>query len=202
MVCPMKRKLRIGGGVLLGLWVLTLGIFHERTLDSDFHVDSGDAWAAFENGDETFYPNTWIDADNYQTIGVPYLIQSVTDRPPYGLSFCFTANVEQQVESITIDSINVEYDGGQYAVTIDQPNAKTSTFDLDERSVELGETAYSRANFSFSDCLFCRDSFWATIVGSYTKGDATIPYKTRVRINIRDETYWYPGWMGLVVRSL
>ena len=199
----MKRKhLLILAGVLLGLWVLTLGIFHERTLDCEFHVASGDAWAAFENGDEIFYPNTWIDAGNHRTIDIPYLIHSVTDRPPYGLSFCFTATVEQQVKSLTIESINVEYDGGPVATAVDKQHAQTSTFDLDDRGAERGEKPYLRASFSFSDRVARRDSFWATIAGSYTSGDATIPYKTRVRVNIRDEKYWYPGWRGLVIRSL
>ena len=199
----MKRKrLLILAGILIGLWLLTLGIFHERTLTSDFRVASGDAWVAFENGGEIFYPNTWIDAGNHRAVGIPFLIHSVTDRPPYGLSACFTANVEQQVKSITIESINVVYDGGQNAAPVDKQQAQTSTFDLDDRGTEWGEKPYLRANFSFSDCLSRRDSFWATIAGSYSKGDATIPYKTRVRVNIRDETYWYPGWMGLVIRNL
>lgn len=172
------------------------------SLTSDFNVASGDAWVAFENGDETFYLNTWSDAGNHRAIGVPYLIHSVTDRPPYGLSFCFTANVEQQVESITIESTNVEYDGGQHTAALDKEYAQTSTFDLDDRGADWGDKPYLRANVSFSGCLSHRDSFWATITGSYTKGDATIPYKTRVRVNMRDETYWYPGWMGLVFRSL
>jgi hypothetical protein len=202
-VCPMKRRrLLIVACILFGLWVLTLGIFHERTVTSDFQVASGDAWAAFENGDETFYPNTWIDAGNYRTIGLPYLVHSVTDRPPYTLSVCFTANVEQQVKSITIDSINVDYDSGQHAAAVDKENAQTSTFDLDDRGAERGEKPYLRAGFSFSDCLSRRESFWATITGSYTKGDATIPYKTRVRVRIRNEAYLYPGWIAWGLRGL
>ncbi|MEQ8791693.1 MAG: hypothetical protein RIC55_35850 [Pirellulaceae bacterium] len=199
----MKRKwVGILAGVLLAIWGLTLGIDHERSLDSDFEVASGDAWTAFENGEETFYPGVWVDAGNYRRIHVPGLVHSVSDRPPYSLSLCFTANVPQRVQSITIESIDVEYDGGRQAVVVAGRQVETSAFELDDRGAERGETPYLRAGFIFPDCLKQRDSFWATIAGSYTKDDTTIPYKTRVRVNVRDSSHWLPGWMGVALQRL
>ncbi|MCE9552499.1 MAG: hypothetical protein K8T91_03855 [Planctomycetes bacterium] len=199
----MKRKrILVVASVLFGLWVLTLGIYYERSLTCDFQVASGDAWVAFENGDEIFYPKTSIDAGNHRKLGIPYLIYSVIDRPPYGLSFCFTVNVEQQVESMTIESIQVTYDDGQVAMPVDKKHAQTSRFNLDERGSASGDKSYLRAHFSFSDCLSRGDSFWATITGSYTVGGATIPHETRVRVNIRDETGCAPGWIYLGLQGL
>ena len=198
-----KRKhLVVAAFIILGAWLLSLGLFHERNVSSSFRVETGDAWAAFEDGNEPFYPNTWINSGHHRTIGVPYLIHSVSDRPPYGMSFCFTANVDQNATSITIKSINVVYDNGLTANVVEEDNAETTTFDLDNRGEERGEKPYLRANFSFSDCLTRRESFWATITGSYTIGDDMLPYKTRVYVNMRDETYWYPGWIALLLRQL
>ena len=198
-----KRKhLIVAACITLGLWFLSLGLFHERNVSSSFRVESGDAWAAFENGSESFYPNTWIESGHHRTIGVPYLIHSVSDRPPYGLSLCFTANVVQDVTSITIKSIKLEYDNGLFADVVDEDYAETAIFDLDNRGEEWGDKPYLRANFSFSDSLTRRESFWATITGSYTIGDDALPYRTRVYVNIRDETYWYPSWIALLLRQL
>lgn len=197
-----RRRVVVAAGILSGCWILTLGIFHERSLRCDFHVASGDPWVAFENGDETFFTKPLIDPGNDRRIGIPFLFYSVTDRPPYGLTLAFTANAAQQVESITIESITVQYDDGQVAMPVDNRHAQTTRFTRDDYDLGSGKKPYLGARLSFPECLSRRDSFWATISGSYAEGEASIPYQTRIRVDMRDEEYWYPGWIALGLRGL
>jgi len=149
----VKKNTKIVLGVALLGWIVTLGVFYERSLSSSFTIGGKDAWDRFENGSSRLYPNSWVDTAYTSSHGIPYLFSSTIDRAPYPLNFCFTAIDNDPAVALVIDNLEITYaDGSRETVDIPRDGVREE-FHLDERGKERGETTYRRANFSFADAI-------------------------------------------------
>ena len=198
-----KRRITLLAIAIGVSWLVTLGVFRESHVNSSFTVQSGDAWSAFESGDEPLYPNTWLSGGRIRRLGVPYILYNESHWPPYSVGFCFTANAEPTISSLTITELAVEYDNGESSRMVSRNAPVTESFELDTRGVDRGDIPYLRANFTFTDGMAHHVSCWIHIHGFTTNGDGqTIPYQTRLRLMPTNDVYYYPGWLALVYRSL
>jgi hypothetical protein len=198
-----NRRIKLFAIAVGFTWIATLGIFRESNVNSSFTVQSGDAWAAFENGAEPLYPNTWLSGGRIRRLGIPYILYNESQLPPYSVGFCFTANAEPKISSLTITGLTAEYDNGQSSTMVTPDAPVIEPFQLDTRGVDRGDHAYLRVNFAFTEGLMLHDPCWLHIDGHITDDDSqTIPYSTRVRLRPTSDVYYCPGWLALVYRSL
>ncbi|MEZ5329824.1 MAG: hypothetical protein R3F19_32655 [Verrucomicrobiales bacterium] len=197
----MKRRIKIILGIVLVAWVLTLGSFHERTLRSDFTVGGAGAWERFDKGDSRVYPNTWVNSGSHSQRGIPFILSSTVDRPPYSLSFCFTIAETDPARALILEGIDIQYaDGSQEIVEIPDGGVREE-FDLDERGKDRGETVYSRVNFSFPEAINKREDCIATLRGHFETPSGSEPYTEDIEISLVDESYVYIGWVTLLLRQ-
>ncbi len=180
-------------GIFLS-WVLTLGIYHERSLSARF---PSVAYGEFNNGDNPFLIVLTLGTNQHRSIGIPYIFYSTCDVAPFSIGFAVTAKLESDLASLKIDSILVEYDGGAADELVQFKEGFTSDFKLDDRGADRGETSYFRATFSLPYCIKYRESFWVNFTGVASSSSGTNPFKYRLRVDVNDESYWYPGWLAL-----
>lgn len=187
--------------MLLG-WLLTLGLFHDRSVSSQFTVAGADAWQRFETGTSRVYPNTWVNAAHTKSRGVPYLLFSTVDVGPYPLSFCFTAAEGDTTKAIVLHDIEIRYnDGSSERVKIPAEGIREE-FRLDERGKEHGETVFKRVNFSFSDALSKRQNSRIFLKGYFESTAGLEAYAEEIELQLKDESYYYIGWIALLLRQL
>lgn len=198
----MKRRTKIIIGVILLAWLLTLGLFHERSVSSRFTVGGADAWGQFESGGSRLYPNTWVNSAHTKSRGIPYLLHSTVDRPPYPLSFCFTATESDRAEALVLHHITLRYEDGTTKQVEIPTNGARALFHLDERGKERGETVYRRVNFSFSDALAKRQNCTISLRGAFESQEGVEPYSEEIDLRLEDETNFYIGWIALMLRQL
>ncbi|MEN9362175.1 MAG: hypothetical protein RL095_3710 [Verrucomicrobiota bacterium] len=198
----MKRNTKIFIGILIGAWVLTLGVFHSRSIKSTFTLDNGNAWKQFEIKKNRVYPHTWIDTGHVRRIGIPFMICSSFDQAPYSLDFCFALSASDPVKGLVIDSLQIDYrDGSTQAITL-PPGGAVADFYLDERGKERGEAVYRRFSLSFPDAIQKRQDFKVTLSGFLDSEFGRDLYRESINVSISDENYFYIGWMELALSGI
>ena len=197
----MKRRTKILVAVLLG-WLLTLGFFHERSVSSRFTVGGVDAWQRFETGASRVYPNTWVNAAHTKSRGIPYLFLSTVDMGPYPLSFCFTAAEADAAKAMVLHDIEIRYDDGTSERVKIPADGIREEYTLDERGKERGETVFKRVNFAFSDALSKRQNSRIFLNGHFESPDGPEAYAEEIELQLDDESYFYIGWIALMLRQL
>lgn len=197
----MKRRTKILVALLLG-WLLTLGIFHERSLSSHFTIRGADAWKRFETGTSRVYPNTWVNTAHTESRGVPYLLLSTVDVGPYPLSFCFIAAESDTAKAMVLHEIEIRYeDGSSERVRISDEGIREE-FSLDERGKERGETVYKRVNFLFPDAISKRQNSRVFFKGYFESPVGQEAYTEEIELQLDVESHVYIGWVALLLRQL
>ena len=198
----MKRNTKIIIGIVLLWWLLTLGFFHERSVDSRFTVGGADAWSQFESGSSRVYPNTWVNSAHTKSRGIPYVLHSTVDRAPYPLSFCFTITESDRAEALVLHEISIVYDDDSTEQVKIPENGSKEQFYLDDRGKKRGEIVYRRVNFSFSDALSKRQNCTIKVRGAFESPEGAEMYSVEIDLRLKDETHFYIGWIELMLRGL
>ena len=198
----MNRRTKIIIGTCLFGWLLTLGIFHDRSVSWRFTIKGAEAWGQFESGKLRVYPSTWVNSAHSKSRGIPYLLYSTVDRPPYALSFCFTAIESDRAKALVLHDIAIRYEDGSTEQIKIPTNGAREQFYLDERGKDRGEAVYRRVNFAFSDALAKRQSCTINLRGAFESEEGSEPYSEEIDLQLEDKTHFYIGWIALLLRRI
>jgi hypothetical protein len=159
--------------LLLGAWVLTLGIFVETSLDFGYqdeeaiHGDIRVAAAPTRSGT--------------RETGIPYLFFKRTDTGPFGVSLRVLS--PRPLDKLQITKISI--DGQQ----------------IDVESIEL--TPYENRNFFFTipGVVQSKDRVDVDLAGTVVVDGEHLDFETSHFVSFNFETRFGPGWMMLFYYS-
>ncbi len=199
----MKRFAKVICFSLLIGWLATLGVFHERHVVCSSLINGESPSNRLGRGNSRIDLQTWVAEIHHQLHGIPFIFSFSTDRPPYTLSFCFTARGVDPVKAIIVEHIQITYaDGTSERVTI-PANRTRNEFspDTDTWKPE-GEPVLLHAAFQCPDALAKRQSFRVSVHGFLESETETEPYSEAVDVRIEDKSYLYIGWFALYMKFL
>lgn len=157
----------------VGIWVLTLGIFVEESLDFSYQDKQK---VSKEIGTAVQVTRTGVRRD-----GVPYLFHKTTDIGPFGvvaLVSSSSAISELKIEQVVVHGIAHEH-----------PLKNVYSYQNRNFFAELPAVIPEQGKYRVS------------VVGSLTKGGELVAFRTSHVLNVELESRWGIGWLMLVYYS-
>ncbi|MEM9347825.1 MAG: hypothetical protein AAGB26_14535 [Planctomycetota bacterium] len=197
-----KRPSLVAAGVVLAVWLLTLGVFYESHIRTLSFTDDASGWSKFEAGDRRVSPYVWLTTGHISRWGVPFVLASRSDRGPFDLAMSFTIHADDPALSVVIESIRIDYaDGTTQPISIPDTGL-AADFELDERDIDLGEKAYQRAFITLPESGIDEQDCIIKLSGRLISGDAEDRYEDAIELDVDRETYLYIGWIALMLQAL
>ncbi|MEM6504402.1 MAG: hypothetical protein AAGC44_08045 [Planctomycetota bacterium] len=197
-----KRPAPVVAGVVFGLWLLTLGVFHESYIRTLSFTDNASGWSKFEAGNRRVSPSAWLTTEHVSRWGAPFVLASRSDRGPFELSLSFTIHADDPALSVVIESIEIGYtDGTTQPIGIPETGL-AADFGLDERGADLGEKAYQRAFITVHGSVIDEQDCIIKLNGRLVSNSTEDRYEDTIELDIGRETYLYIGWIALMLQAL
>jgi len=199
----MKRFANIICLTCLIGWLATLGVFYERHVVSSSLINGESRSDRFGRGDSRMDLQTWVAEIHHRLHGIPFIVSFSTDRPPYTLSFCFTARDLDPVKAINVEHIQITYaDGTGDRVTIPDDRTRNEFRPDTDTWKPEGERTLLHAAFQCPEAIAKRQSFRVLVLGFLESETGTEPYSEVVEVRIEDKSYLYIGWFALYMKFL
>ena len=198
----MTRWYSLVIGLLILVWLLTLGVHHESYIRSTFTIAGGDAWNQFEAGNIRAYPHINVSSNHADRFGVPFLFASMKESGPFNLSFSLTIHENAPATALQLDEIKIDDGNGEaYLITFPEQGIQ-EPFELDELGSDRGEIIYKRAYFRFEEALIQERDCILHLSGSFITPAGVRPYQETIELDLDRENYTYIGWIALMLQAL
>lgn len=182
------------------LWGLTLGIFHTRSVDwtisSEESTREGETRALWT----ILPPSVHFGHSHERSYGIPYLLHSRQDCPPYSLAVTMFETEASDIGRLVIDDLEVVYDDG-YSEQVKVPNLAgqdSSTSFIAPSDAPF--TPYRTQSFDLPDVIARHQSFRLRVRGTRYQGHETDSFEHIIRVVLTEKHSYHLGWLDLLLK--
>jgi hypothetical protein len=186
----VKRRVIVAVGFVLAVgWALTLGCGHSRSIRF--------ASKEFTVAPATLRAASWIVAEHKQKSGIPFLLFSTAECPPFSLHLDFSSPSSQAGDSLVIQRAEIRYkDGTIQPLSIPRDGLR---LELPRRFLSE-ESLPVPVSLDFPDAVMKQEPFKLVLTGSLESGRVRQSFSLSHEVTSVEESAIVTGWAALLSR--
>ena len=184
----------------VALWILTLGIHIELSVESESQQPSGYTWEDFSNGTASIAIDGYVSGDSRVKYGIPYLFHISKEKFPGGLHLIIHSAKATKGDTISITDLRITHSPKQsYSLVQPEKPIEASFEDPSNRGKEGGHKSYNALCVDFDQTVKHCSSFEAYIKGDIRHKEGSEHFERKLKIKYIRKRAIFPGWVDLLL---
>jgi len=185
----------------VGLWILTLGIHIEMSVESECQQPSGYTFDDFNNGTASMCISGYLARNSRVLHGIKYLFTISTDELPSGLHILIRSAKADKGDIVSITDLRITHSPEEsYILVHPERPTEASCVVYSDSGTKYGHPPHYQIMIDFPKAVKHRSSFEVYIKGSIHHKEGSEHFEQKLKTKYIRERTILPGWYVLALR--